>query len=413
MRILVVTHMFPNLSNPAAGSFVIEQVSEVRSRCEVRVVAPLPAVPRAIRGMKPRWDGFWNTPFHETLASNVEVYRPRYFCLPKNASLLVDGFSYTKAIARTVDQIYKSFRFDILHVHGAVPDGRGVLLANRSRNVPVVLNIHGRDIYSTARMSPFHRRLVGSVLAGADKVVAVSARLKELIVELFPGIREPIVIHDGMDTRLFAPDGASETGVDRSSGGPLVLAVGYLIARKNHKAVISAISRLREVYPNIRLKIVGAGPEERNLRSLSQKLGVTDIVEFLGLCSRERVRQLMSECDVFALPSWDEAFGIVYIEAMSQGKPVIGCRHEGIEEFATDGETGFLVSPHDIDELTGKIRLLIEDRAMAERVGKAARQHVLMNFTWQKNVDQLMKVYRELAGQGQTSGERGPLRNAT
>ena len=411
MRVLVVTHMFPNLSNPAAGSFVIEQVKEARSRCEVKVVAPLPAVPRSIRGMKPRWDAFSKTPFHETVANNVEVYRPRYFCLPKNASLLVDGFSYKKAIAKTVDQIYESFRFDILHVHGAVPDGHGVLLANRTRNVPVVLNIHGRDIYSTARMSPFHRRLVGRVIAGADKVVAVSARLKELIVELFPRITEPMVIHDGMDATLFSSDGAADAEVDRRGGGPVLLTVGYLIARKNHKAVISAVSRLRDTYPRIRLKIVGAGPEERNLRSLSQKLGVTDIVEFLGLCSRERVRQLMSECDVFALPSWDEAFGIVYIEAMSQAKPVIGCRNEGIEEFVTDGETGFLISPHDIDDLTGKIRLLIEDREMAERVGKAAREHVLMNFTWEKNVDRLMEVYRELLGQ--TGGEPITVRGAT
>jgi len=412
MRVLVVTHMFPNLSNPAAGSFVIEQVRETRSRCEVKVVAPLPAVPRAIKTMKPRWDAFWKTPFHETVANNVEVYRPRYFCLPKNASLLLDGLSYRKAIARTVDQIHEGFPFDILHVHGAVPDGCGVLLANRGRNVPVVLNIHGRDIYSTARMSPFHRRLVGSVLAGADKVVAVSARLKELIVAMFPRIREPIVIHDGMDITLFSSNGASETEVDRSSGGPLVLTVGYLIARKNHKAVISAVSRLRKSYPQIRLKIAGSGPEEKNLRALSQKLGVSDVVEFLGLCSRERVRQLMSECDIFALPSWDEAFGIVYIEAMSQAKPVIGCRGEGIEEFVTDGETGFLVDPHDVEELTEKIRFLIEGREIAERVGKAAREVVLRDFTWQKNVDRLMEVYRELAG-GQTSDQRVPVRGLT
>jgi len=411
MRVLVVTHMFPNLSNPAAGSFVIEQVSEVRSRCEVKVVAPLPAVPRAIRGIKTRWDEFSRTPFHETVANNVEVYRPRYFCLPKNASLLADGLSYKKAIAKTIDQIYESFRFDILHVHGAVPDGCGVLLANRGRNVPVVLNIHGRDIYSTAHMSPFHRRLVGRVLRGADKVIAVSARLKELILEMFPRIIEPIVIHDGMDTRLFAPNGAFEAGNDRAGGGPLVLTVGYLIARKNHKAVITAVSRLREVHPDIRLKIVGAGPEERNLRSLCRELHVTDIVEFLGLCSRERVKQLMSECDVFALPSWDEAFGIVYIEAMSQAKPVIGCRHEGIEEFVTDGETGFLVNPRDIDELTGKIRLLIENREMAERVGKAAREHVLANFTWEKNVDRLMGIYNGLVGP--TGGEPVTAERAT
>ena len=395
MRVLVVSHMFPNVGNPTAGCFVAEQVRETSKRCDVAVVAPLPVVPRSVRKLQAHWNTFWNTPFHETIAG-VEVYRPRVFCLPKNASLLIDGFSYRAGIRRTVRQVYERFRFDILHVHSAVPDGHGVLLLNHDYDLPVVLSIHGRDIYSTAPKSPLHHRLVGTVLARAERVVVASDKVKKLILDRFPRVREPIIIPYGIDTALFASSAAARTDAASPCSGPLLLIVGYLIGRKNHKAVISAVSRLRETYPHIRLRIAGFGPEEAALRSLCRQLGVSENVEFLGLCSRERVRHLMSECDVFVMPSWDEAFGIVYIEAMSQGKPVIGSRGEGIADTISDGETGFLVDPDDVDELTAKIRLVIENKDLAQRVGKAGRELVLREFTWQKNVDRLMEVYQEL-----------------
>ena len=394
MNVLVVSHMFPNSRDPAAGCFVAEQVKEIRSRCNVTVVAPLPAVPRPVRRLKRHWDAFWNTPFHETVG-NLDVYRPRYFCLPKNASLLVDGISYRAATASTVDQIYQTFRFDILHVHGAVPDGHGVSLINRKYSLPIVLNIHGRDINKVVRMSPLHRQLVGRVLARVDTVITVSNKLKNRIQELFPHVEAPVVIHDGIDTTIFSPHIAKESA-PRSNREPYLLTVGNLLIHKNHRAVISAVARLRETYPRIILKIAGAGPEEKNLRALCQSMGVSDIVEFLGVCSRERVRELMSECDIFVMPSWDEGFGIVYIEAMSQGKPVIASQGEGIADVITEGKTGFLVDPHDVDELTERIRQLADDKELAQRVGKAAQELVLREFTWQKNVDRLMEVYREL-----------------
>ncbi len=405
MRVLIVSHMWPNVANRAAGCFVAEQVKEIRNRCDVAVVAPLPAVPRIMRRFKPHWGGFWNTPFHETMAG-VEVYRPRFFCLPKNASLLLDGFFYRAGIHKTFEQICRHFRFDILHVHCAVPDGVGVLLVNRKYNLPVVLSIHGRDIYSIAPKSPFHRRLVGNVLARADRVIVASDKVRELMARSFPRVAEPAIIHYGVDAALFAPGDAAPIGARSSRTGPVLLTVGYLIARKNHRAVISAVARLKKDYPEIRLRIAGSGPEEEKLRSLCAELGVSENVEFLGLCSRERVKQLMSECDVFVMPSWDEAFGVVYIEAMSQGKPVIGSRGEGIADTITDGETGFLVDPHNVDELAEKIRLLIDDGELAARVGAAGRDLVVQEFTWQKNVDRLLEVYQEVLTQHQRRSER-------
>jgi len=405
MRVLIVSHMFPNAANPTAGCFVAEPVKEIRKHCDVAIVAPLPAVPRIMRKYKRHWNGFWNTPFHETIAG-VEVYRPRFFCLPKNASLLLDGFFYKVGIQKTVEQLFRNFRIDLLHVHCAVPDGFGVLLLNRKYRLPVVLSIHGRDIYSVAPKSRLHRRLVGSVLARADKVVVASEKVQELILQSFPRIAKPALIRYGVDAALFAPGDAAPVGAKSPSNAATLLTVGYLIARKNHRAVISAVARLKKDYPGIRLKIAGSGPEEGKLRSLCAELGVSENIEFLGLCSRERVKQLMAECDLFVMPSWDEAFGVVYIEAMSQGKPVIGSRGEGIADTVTEGETGFLVDPRNVDELTEKIRLLIEDAELAARVGAAGRDLVLREFTWQKNVDRLLEIYHEVLARHQRPRER-------
>ena len=105
----------------------------------------------------------------------------------------------------------------------------------------------------------------------------------------------------------------------------VILSVSYLITRKAIDFNLRAIAQLKYKYPNLKYLIIGDGPEKNHLKSLSKNLGINQMVEFLGQLSNKKVMEYMAETDIFSLPSWDEAFGVVYIEAMAQGKPVIGC----------------------------------------------------------------------------------------
>ncbi len=104
----------------------------------------------------------------------------------------------------------------------------------------------------------------------------------------------------------------------------------------------------------------------------------------------------MAIADIFSLPSWNEAFGVVYVEVMAQGKAVIGCQGEGIEDFVENGKAGLLVKPRDIDSLAKAIDFLLSYPKKAEKIGKRARKMVLKNYTWEKNAEKMIEIYKKV-----------------
>lgn len=106
--------------------------------------------------------------------------------------------------------------------------------------------------------------------------------------------------------------------------------------------------------------------------------------------------RLMRSCDIFILPSWNEAFGVVYLEAMANGKPVIACQGEGIDGIIKDKETGILVKPKDVDSLVKAMDYLLGNPDEARAIGTRARKLVLENYSWEKNAEKTIKVYQEV-----------------
>jgi len=149
-------------------------------------------------------------------------------------------------------------------------------------------------------------------------------------------------------------------------------------------------------YPDLKYQIIGDGPEKNRLKKLAADLGINRQVEFLGRLGHKEVLKYMAKADIFSLPSWNEGFGVVYIEAMVQGKPVIGCKGEGIEDFVEDGKTGMLVEPKDVDSLVQTIDYLLSNPDETWAIGKRARKFVLENYTWDKNAEKTIKVYKEV-----------------
>ena len=121
--------------------------------------------------------------------------------------------------------------------------------------------------------------------------------------------------------------------------------MGNLLPIKGHELLIRAVASLAPEFPALTLEIIGHGPELSRLQALTQQLQIGERVRFLGRQSRQQVAAAMRRCTVFALPSRYEGLGCVYLEAMSVGKPVIGCRGQGIAEIIQHGSNGFLVGP--------------------------------------------------------------------
>jgi len=207
-------------------------------------------------------------------------------------------------------------------------------------------------------------------------------------------INKIIVISNGVNLNEIYKE--ESNFVEKHKNKKIMLSVSHLINIKGIDLNLKVLARLKEKYPNLIYLIIGDGPERKNLEKLVQNLKLQDKVEFLGQLPHNEVMEYMSICDIFSLPSWNEAFGVVYIEVMANAKPVIACRGEGIDGIIKHKETGLLVKPKDINSLVEAIDYLLSNAKRRKKIGEAARKLVLENYTWEKIVRKIIRIYKEV-----------------
>jgi teichuronic acid biosynthesis glycosyltransferase TuaC len=394
VKVLLLSHMYPNLSNPISGVFVHEQAQELaRQGCEIKVVSPIYWSPVPIRWLKGKWEAYARIPLR-TVRDGIEVCHPRYVSFPRARFFEHSGWFYYLGSRKTIEEIHREFPFDIIHAHAALPDGYGALLANRVYRKPLVVTIHGLDMATTIHRNDRCEQYILEVVGAVSKVICVSSRLRKQCLEVYDDETKFEVVSNGisLDKILEAPGHLGE----KYEGKKVLLTVGWLHKQKAHEYVIRALRDSIQRIPNLVYLIVGDGPEEDRLKRLVDQLRLNDYVEFCGRKDHETAMQYMSICDLFVMPSWDEGFGVVYLEAMAHGKPVIACRGEGIEDVIVDGKTGLLVKPKDLESLKESMIRLLANRRLAEDMGQRGKRVVLSDFTWEKSVQKLMGIYREV-----------------
>ena len=269
------------------------------------------------------------------------------------------------------------------------------MLLSAELGLPYVVSVHGLDAFSTeqvkGRAGEWCRRISQRVYRCSRRVICISERVREQVLEGTGTGCRTSVVYNGVDPELFSP------GNEPSPGGPIVLSVGNLIPIKGHEILIRVVAALRPDFPALTLEIVGRGPEQSRLQVLAQQLGIGNRVRFLGAQSRQQVAAAMRRCTVFALPSRYEGLGCVYLEAMSAGKPVIGCRGQGIAEIIQHGSNGFLVGPDNEKELTLALAMLLRDEPRRRNLGAAARDTILERLTLAHQAESLARIFRESA----------------
>lgn len=202
------------------------------------------------------------------------------------------------------------------------------------------------------------------------------------------------VVHCGVDVGRFA-------SVDRRGRGDEIelLTVGRVVPVKGQQLLIEALAELVGQGEAVRLTIVGDGPALAGLRSLVERLGVSDRVDFAGAVGQEEIRSYYERADVFALPSFAEGIPVVLIEAMATGLPVVASRITGIPELVEEGASGLLVTPGRGDQLVRALASIIA--ATPERraeMGTAARDRVVAEFALERTAGQLLESFSELVG---------------
>jgi glycosyltransferase involved in cell wall biosynthesis len=184
-------------------------------------------------------------------------------------------------------------------------------------------------------------------------------------------------------------------------GAPVVACAGRLFAGKGHGEVVRAIAVLRQEFPDIRLLIIGRDDFQvmrtsytEELQALAAALGISQHVVFTG--HRPDMPQVFAACDVFALPSFEEPFGLVYLEAMAMKKPVIALDNGGAVEIVEHGRNGLLVNPERPQELATHLATLLRDPALRSRMGEHGRRRVEARFTAQRMAEDFARLYEDL-----------------
>lgn len=404
LRVLVLSHMYPSSTNEIYGIFVHQQVLEIKKQnCEAIVISPVPKAFFPFNLFKSRWRQYEKLE-KNNLIEGVKVYYPRYIIFPRLILYHYSGFLMYWGISKLIKKIRLDYEFDLIHAHVALPDGFAGLLLQEAYDKPLVVTIHGIDLYDTIHRSKKCFTAVEKVFAEAARVISVSSKLKEIAEDYFLPVDNVKVIGNGVATNdLYdCKNGNEDKETLKNKRKISILSVSELIKRKGQELNIKAIARLKSKYPDLVLNIIGDGPEKKNLENLSSDLGLSSNVVFFGRLPHHEVIQQMRLTDIFSLPSWNESFGVVYIEAMACGKPVIACQGEGIEDVIEDGVNGVLVKPKDVDDLTNKIEMLIVEPAKANKIGERARKLVLDKYTWKENARKTVTLYKEVLEDAKT-----------
>jgi glycosyltransferase involved in cell wall biosynthesis len=295
-------------------------------------------------------------------------------------------------------QLVKRYDYDVINTWFAIPSGpTGVHLSRRYR-IPHLLTIIGGDIYDPSKWYSPHRNfllkpVVKHVLSRADRHTAISHDIARRAQQYYKFNREVKIIPLGINVPHFSPASREQLGLEKNK--QYAITVGRLVRRKDLPTLIRAIHLLQR--PNLELIVLGDGPELTRLKSLADELKISDQIRFRGFVSDELKYQLLSQSDVFAMPSLHEGFGLVFLEAMSCGLPVIATTIGGQEEFLSDGKTGILVSPGDPVALKDALAHTLDNGEWASNVSEENKR-VAAQYSIEKTALSYEKLLKETCG---------------
>lgn len=392
MKVLVISHMYPSPANDVYGIFVHKQIIALMNNgIEVRVLSPRPLVLFPFTYIFKKYHELNKIPKdHTIIYDKVFVEYPRFLQLPHAFFLDKSGYLMYQGIKKQVKQLYKEFPFDLIHAHVALPDGYAGALIAQDFGKPLILSIHGVDLQKTIHRGPKYLSSLCFPFNHASKVIVVSEKLK-LISHQNPWRNDHVIV---------IPNGINFDDLPREVGHhnaeKVILSVSNLVHTKGIDLNLYAIKTLLKKHPTLTYNIIGDGAEKQNLLELVKRLDIQKEVNFLGRKPNNEVLKNMADCTIFCLPSWNEAFGIVYLEAMALGKPVIGCRGEGIEDFVEHNVNGILVKPKNVESIVEALDFLLSSPKKSESIGENARNHIVKNYTWEKNAEKTINAYYEV-----------------
>ncbi len=302
---------------------------------------------------------------------------------------------YDISLASKIAHVAKTQHLDVLHVHYAIPFAICAWLAKQlvGPQLKLITTLHGTDITVLAQDESL-RDMIKLAINQSDAVTAVSDDLIRETIEQF-GTKRPIHrVYNFIDNRYYYPrvNESLRREFARNDEPILMHVSNYRPVKRTHD-VLEVFERIRKERP-LKLLFVGEGPELSKLTNAVMERGLLEDVIFLG--KQDDVSEIIAMADVLLLPSEKESFGLVALEAMACGVPVVGTNVGGIPEVVVHGKTGFLTELGDLDELTRYTRELITHQNIRQRFSELAVERATTVFNAHKIASEYEQLYRQV-----------------
>lgn len=324
---------------------------------------------------------------------NITVLTTPVWYLPTTSGYMKLG---KKHFDKTIQIIQKNkISFDIIHSHFVWTAGYVGSKIGQIFNIPFVLTAHGYDIYELPFIDKAWRKKITDICNAANSLITVSQSNLEVIRKL--RISTPItVVPNGYDSKLFYPkdQDSCRKKLNLPLDRKIVLTIGGLSEIKGHKYLIQSMQKIVKKEPTSLCIIIGEGRLRNKLQKQINSTELKDNIILTGFKPHHEVLDWINSCDLFVLPSISESFGVVQIEAMACGKPIVATRNGGSEEIITSKSLGFLVKKKDPKDLYEKIWISLEKQWDQKEIIKQAQ-----NYRLEKVHTQIIKQYQNLLTQ--------------
>jgi glycosyltransferase involved in cell wall biosynthesis len=383
-----------------AGAFVADSALAVkRAGWRVGVVVVRPWLPR------------WGRRFaHEMVRGDVSVAAfqltalemVRVPALPRSLLRSMTDILSDTIIAGALERMVHSISANVIHVQ---TEGFAPIAAQIARKLqrPLVVTLHGVNVHPRYLHGQYQQLRLRPALAAADCVILVGEPLRELFRSYIGSDRNFQVVPNGIDLPPLRLDRPTF-----DNGPRRLVSVANLHEGKGIDLTLRALARLQsEGVSSWTYRIIGEGRERAALLKLTTDLGLADKVIFVGPVRHAEIFDHLAGDEIFVLPSYCEAFGIAYLEAMASGLLTIGVMGQGPSEFIRNGENGILVPPRDLTALVTALReILTSDRHRWRAIALEGQRTVQNAYTWDNHARQLIDVYEHVIEGNNSSSER-------
>ncbi|MFO7245815.1 MAG: N-acetyl-alpha-D-glucosaminyl L-malate synthase BshA [Bacillota bacterium] len=299
---------------------------------------------------------------------------------------------YLLALANKIVEVARYQHLDVLHVHYAIPHATAGLLAKQmlGGRLPLVTTLHGTDI-TLLGADPSFYDVIEYSMNESDALTAVSDALRRETMQRFR-LRRPVeLVYNFVDPEIYSPHARRRCPAPRPADRAVVVHVSNFRAVKRVPLVVEVFARAAADL-DAELWLVGDGPDSAEARRRAAVLGVGERVRFWG--QQDNPAAWIASGDVMLLPSAQEAFGLAALEAMACGLPVVASRVGGLPEVVSDGETGLLFDPDDVQGMVAGLRSLLLDPARRRTLGEAGRRRAVKQFACRHVVPRYEEIYR-------------------